>query len=204
MYRSFAEQFAQSGMITEHATYAFEYRYTAMYGLILSPFAKIFGADTKVFTTALSVMNSLAVVLLFDITKKYAGKELSFACLLIYCALPFGLLQTQLLTHENGLLFFHILALWLFMNAFDNRYNIAKQIVFMLMSSVVLSVGASINAAGRVMIVSFVIFAFVKIFENGKQNPIQRFYPGQCGKADVSVHAALYGIQCPAGVLQHH
>lgn len=167
MYRSFAEQFAQSGMITENATYAFEYRYTAMYGLILSSFAKIFGADTKVFTTALSVMNSIAVVLLFDITKKYAGKELSFFCLLVYCTLPFGLLQTQLLTHENGLLFFHILALWLFLKAFDGRYNVAKQVVFILLSSVVLSVGASINAAGRVMLVSFAIYAIVKIFENG-------------------------------------
>lgn len=167
MYRSFAEQFAQSGKIIENAGYAFEYKYTAMYGLILSPFAKIFGADTKVFTTALSVMNSLAVVLLFDITKKYAGKELSFFCLLVYCALPFGLLQTQLLTHENGLVFFHILALWLFLKAFDNRYTIAKQLVFMFFASVVLSVGASVNAAGRVMLVSFAIYAFVKIFENG-------------------------------------
>ena len=167
MYRSFAQQFAESGKIVENAGYAFEYRYTAMYGLVLSPFAKIFGADTKVFTTALSVMNSVAVVLIFDIIKKYAGKAISFFILIIYCALPFGLFQTQLLTHENGLFFFHLLALWLFLKAFEKQKSISKQIAFLLLSSVVLSIGASINAAGRVMLISFAIYAFAKIFENG-------------------------------------
>lgn len=167
MYRSFAEQFANSGKITEFAGYAFEFKYTAIYGFILSPLAKIFGADTKVFTVALSVMNSLSVVMLFDIVKKYTGKEISFLALFVYCVSPFGMLQTQLLTHENGLLFFHIFALWLFLKAFDNKKNMALQIIWLLFSSLVLSIGKSINAAGRVFVISFAIYAFVKIFENG-------------------------------------
>lgn len=167
MYRSFAEQFADSGAITEHTVYASKFNYTVIYGLIFSPFAKLFGSDTKVFTVALSVMNSLAVVMLFDIVKKYTGKEIPFFVLIVYCASPFGMLQTQLLTHENGLLFFHIFALWLFLKSFDKQNNTALRIVYLILSSLVLSIGKSINASGRVIFISFAIYAFVKIFEDG-------------------------------------
>ena len=108
MYRSFAEQYANSGTITENAGSAVKFKYTAIYGFVLSPFAKLFGSDTKVFTVALSILHSIAMVLLYDILKKYCGKEISFVVLLLYCISPMGLLQTQLLTHENGLFFFHI------------------------------------------------------------------------------------------------
>ncbi len=167
MYRSFAEQYANSGSIAEHATYASKFEYTTIYGFILSPFAKLFGANTKVFTVILSILHSIAMVLLYDILKHYCKKETAFATLLLYCASPMGLLQTQLLTHENGLLFFHVLALWIFLKAFDNKYTFSKQLIFMIASSLILCIGKSINAAGRVFVISFGIYAFLKIFENG-------------------------------------
>lgn len=167
MYRSFAEQYAKAGTISEHGGYALKFRYTAIYGLVLSPIVKLFGADTKAFTVVLSVFHSASMVMLFDIFRKYAGKAVSFIVLMIYCILPFGLFQTQLLTHENGLLVFHILALWIFLKAFDTKTHPTLQFVYILFSAFIISVGKSINAAGRVFVVSFCIFAVAKLFENG-------------------------------------
>lgn len=167
MYRSFAEQYANSGQITENVEYAHTYKYTVMYGLVLSPVAKLFGGDTKVFTVLLSVLHSVAMVLLYDILKRYTGKEIAFSALLLYCVTPMGLLQTQLLIHENGLLFFHILGLWIFLKAFDSKNGLIKQICYVVLASAVISVGKSINAAGRVIILSFAIYAVSKIFEKG-------------------------------------
>ncbi len=166
-YRLYAEEFATNGRITESTAYALRYPYTVMYGLVMSPFAKLFGGDTRVFTTALSVMNALAMVLLFDILKRYVGKEKAFVFTMLYGALPNGLFQTQLFTHENGLFFFHILALWIFLKAFDKKNHIVLQFVYVLLSSALLGIGKSINAAGRVFFIAFGIYAVTKIFEGG-------------------------------------
>lgn len=165
MYRSFAEQYADKGMITEHTDYAMRHYYTAFYGLVLSPLARLFGADTKVFTVALSVLHSVCMVLLFDMLKQYAGKAIAFTVLIIYCILPMGALQTTLLLHENGLFFFHILAFWLFWKAFRKDIHWAVQLGYVLAAAVVLSVGSNVNAAGKILFISFGIYAVAKIFE---------------------------------------
>lgn len=167
MYRSYASQFAESGYITENAPYARKFSYTMIYGLVMSPFAKLFGNDTKVFTTALSLMHSVAMVLIFDIVRKYTGKEIAFFCILLYNLLPMGLFQTQLFTHENALLFFHIVGFYIFLKAFEKKYNIAIQLLFIVLSAIFISVGKSINAAGRVLFISFGIYAVAKLFEKG-------------------------------------
>ncbi len=167
MYRSFAEQYAKDGYIVENNTYATRHSYTAIYGLVLSPIARLFGADTKAFTSVLSVLHSASMVMLFDIFRKYVGKVVSFLVLMTYCILPFGLFQTQLLTHENGLFFLHILSLWIFLKAFDNKYHPVIQLLFIALGTSFLSVGKSINAAGRVFFVSFGIYTAAKLFEKG-------------------------------------
>lgn len=166
-YKSFAQQFAEGGRILKSTGYAFKYKYTVIYGLVLSPFAKLFGTDTKVFTCAISVMNAIAMVLLFDILKRYVGKEKAFFMTFLYSVVPMGLFQTQILTHENGLFFFHILAIWIYLKAFDKKNKTVLQIVYVLLSCCVLAVGKSVNASGRVLFISFGIYAVAKIFENG-------------------------------------
>lgn len=165
MYRSFAEQFANSGCIVENASYAQKFSYTMIYGLLLSPFAKIFGSEPKVFLVVLSIFISIAMILLFDILKKYTGKEIAFVCILVYNMTPMGLFQTQLLTHENGLLFLHILAFWFFIKAFDKGKKDIFHGVFVVLAIFTLAIGKSINAAGSVMFISFGIYAFLKIFQ---------------------------------------
>lgn len=164
MYRSYAEQYAATGKITEGAGYAYQHSYMAFYGLILSPFAKLFGADTKVFTVLLSVLHSVAMVLLFDTLRHYIKKELAFFVLMLYCILPVGLLQTQLLVHENALFFFHILAIWLFERAFRKKTHWLAGIFLVFAAAIVLAMGKSVNAAGRVFFISFGIYAVAKTF----------------------------------------
>ena len=164
MYRSFAQQFAEYGKIVEGTEYAYKHTYTAFFGLLLSPFAKLFGADTKVFTVALSVLHSVALVLMFDMLKQYVKKELAFVVLFLYSVLPMGLLQTQVLMHENGLFFLHILSLWLFMRAFRKNTHWVWQLLLVFAAGIVLAAGKSVNAAGRVFFISFGIFAVAKCF----------------------------------------
>jgi len=166
-YRSFAEQYATQGMITENVEYAFHYPYTTFYGWVLSPLARIFGADTKVFTTTLSILNSVAMVMLFDMLRPYIGKSLAFFVCFLYCITPYGLMQTQVLTHENALFFFHIAATWLFMKAFRKKECWYKQLAFIFGAAFLLSIGKTINRQGLVFLISLGIYAVAKIFEKG-------------------------------------
>lgn len=165
-YRSFASQIANQGFIVENADYALKYKYTMIFGLFLSPFAKIFGDNTKVFTTVLSVLHSVSLVLIFDMMKKYINVKSAFGILIAYCCLPFGLLQTQILIHENALFFFHILAFWLFFKAIEKETPAWLQAICMIGAFFSISIGKSINALGRVVMVSFFIIIVAKLFEN--------------------------------------
>lgn len=165
-YRLFADQLANDGVITQATDYASRVHYTVFFGYLLSPLVKLFGSDFKVFTATFSILLSIAMVLIYDILKRYCGKGISFSVILVYCLSPMGLFQTQILIHENALLFCHVLALWIFLKALDNKY-LWKQIVGVLSASIILCIGKSVNAAGRVLVISFAIYAFAKLFENG-------------------------------------
>lgn len=167
MYRSFAEQLAESGKVVENRDWALSYKYTFIYGVFLSPFAKLFGSDTKALTASLSVLISVCMVLLFDILKKYTGKEIAFVVLMLYNILPMGLFQTQQIIHENGLVICHIIAFWLFWKSFYCKKRPVVQLLLVIFASFILSIGKSINASGRVFTISFGIYAFIKLCENG-------------------------------------
>lgn len=163
MYHSFANQIANKGEITEYVSYATKHNYTAIYGMILSPFAKLFGEDPKVLTMVLSVAVTVVSILLFDIIRKHTGNVIAFCGVLLYNLFPMGLFQTQLLVHETALLFFHILSLWLILKAFENKGYIVLKIVLMALSALCIAIGLSINAAGQVVLISLYIISMVNI-----------------------------------------
>ena len=163
MYHSFANQIASTGEIVENATYAIKHTYTAVYGLILSPFAKLFGSDPKVLTGVLTVSTTIVSLLLFDIIRKPVGKNIAFCGILLYNLLPMGLFQTQLLVHETALLFFHILALWLLLKSFEPNRHFVVKILLIVLASVSIAVGKRVNAAGSVVLIALCIISFLKI-----------------------------------------
>lgn len=164
LYASFAQQLSDSGEITENLVPAWNYQYQVIYGLFLSPIVSLFGKDTKALTIFLSLLLSIASVLLFDIIRKYVGNTISFIGILLYNLLPVGLFQSQLLIHETPLLFFHIISLWLFLKYYDKKYNLALRILCLVLSALIISFANKINQGGTIVIISFCIFCIAKTF----------------------------------------
>ena len=163
MYHSFANQIAQNGEITEYIKYATKHNYTVIYGLVLSPFAKLFGSDPKVLTIVLTAFMSITSVLLFDIVRKKTGNMVAFCGVLLYNFLPAGMFQTQLLVHETFLLFFGMLGFWLMLRALDKKRRTGIRIVDTVLAGVCVGIGASVNAGGYVILISLCIISFVRI-----------------------------------------
>ncbi len=178
MYHSFANQLAANGQITEYVKYASKHTYTAIYGLILSPFAKLFGSDPKVLTIVLTAGMSVASILLFDILRKRTGKAIAFCGILLYNLLPMGLFQTQLLVHETALLCFSIPSLWLLLKSFDKDRHTALRVICILLSGVCIAVGLSVNAAGKVILISLCIISVVKII--GEKITLKKLLSAVC------------------------
>ncbi|MBK6087613.1 glycosyltransferase family 39 protein [Ruminococcus difficilis] len=159
LYKSFATQIANNGIITENTVPASMYKYQVIYGLFLSPVVKIFGNDSRALTAYLSILFAIAVVLLFDIIRVYTGKTKAFVGLLLFNILPVGLFETQLLIHETPLLFFYILSFWLLLKSLNHNYHIVLRLITLLLSAILIAFGNKINQGGTVVIISYCIFA---------------------------------------------
>lgn len=164
-YLSFANQIANDGKITEYVWYAYRHKRTAIFGLLLSPFAMLFGSSTQALTAGLTIGTVIASILLFDIIRKYTGNPIAFVGVMTYNLMPFGLFQPQLLVHETPLMSFHIMALWLFLKAREKKYSIWMRILFLVLSACAITLGKCVNPAGAVVVISMIIFAFVDIIQ---------------------------------------
>lgn len=166
-YLSFATQIANDGTITENVVSALKWPYEVIFGLFLSPVVKIFGNDTQVVTSFLSFCFAISSVLLFDIIRKYTGKNLAFVGILLFNLLPVGLFETQLLIHENALIFFYIVSFWLLHRALVLNSKLIIKILLILSSAILISFGNKINQGGTVVIISYCIYSLIVIFKNG-------------------------------------
>ena len=161
LYKSFATQLANNGVITDNVEPALLYKYQVIYGLFLSPVIRIFGNDSRVLTSFLSLLFAVLSVLLYDIMRKHVGKNKAFWGLLLFNVLPVGLFETQLLIHETPLLFFYITSFWILIKCLDNSFNIIVRALALLISAVLIAFGSKINYGGSVVIISYVFFVLI-------------------------------------------
>ncbi len=165
-YISFANQIGNNGIVTQDASYASTFSYTLVYGVLLSPLGKIFGTNSLGYSIFLTFTTTVVMILLFDILRKYVDKTTSFLGIVVYNLLPPGLFQTQVVIHETALLFFHILSLWLILKSFDSTKNIIIRILLGVVAFALIIIGAAVNAAGRIVLVSYAIVIIAKLFTN--------------------------------------
>lgn len=162
-YQSFAYQLAGKGKITEYIYSAFMWKYEVIYGLFLSPVVRLFGEDTKVMLTFLSVLFAILSVLLFDILRVHVGKNKAFVIIMLFNILPVGLFETQLLIHETALLFFYIVSFWFLIKALDNKNHFALRILAVLFSALLIAFGNKINQGGTVVVISYCLYVFIML-----------------------------------------
>ena len=172
-YINIATEIANKGVIIDGRVAATTYPYEAIYGLFLAPVVKLFGNDSRVLTAFISLLFAVATVMMFDIIKKYLGKNKAFVGLLIFNLLPTGLFQTQILTHENALLIFYIFSFWLLYKAMNlENKSIFIKIGLIIASALLISFGAQINTGGIVFIISYLIYFIVMLFKSEEKKRV--------------------------------
>lgn len=166
-YWSFIQQLTNSNEITEDIEYAIRFPYTLIYATVFIPFTKIFGVSSILITNIyLVILFTVGSVLLFDTVKYHKGKNYAFVTAMLWICMPLGMIEPLLLVHENALVFFHILAIWLFFRVLPACKNKILKLICLLATAFVISYAAIINQFAYISIIAFIIICFIKLFKS--------------------------------------
>ena len=168
-YWNMAKDIADTGTINEYASYAMMYQYAAAFAFFLSPVVKVFGNDYIVAVSFMTFLYAVITVLLFDIIREYVGNKVSFAGLFVFSFFPVGFFVSMAIIHETAMLFFYALSFWLYNKAYQRKSSKGKgiTIVYIILSAIMISIGAVINKGGLVVIISLVLLSICLQFVDG-------------------------------------
>ncbi|MCD8382533.1 MAG: glycosyltransferase family 39 protein [Clostridiales bacterium] len=163
VYYSFVEQLVDAGRITEHAEYAAYYSYTLAFSLLFVPVGKLFGVSITNFTMELSVLHTIVAILFFDLICYWKEKNTAFVAVLFWVLVPTTIVQTQLMCHENGFLFFHVVAIWFLFRVVPSQKQPLWKLFAYVMGCLSLCIAALINMIGYVSICALVVYLVLTV-----------------------------------------
>ncbi len=175
VYVTAAYELGTTGTATSHAGYLYSFSHMFWFGVFLSPVAGIFGISQTAFSVYLSIVLTVSAVLLFSAFSEQAGKNKAFVVLMIFNALPGTILLPQYITHEIVLLFFESIAVWLYFKCLPRFKNSIAQILIYFLFAVALFAAVTVNAAGLVMCVAFLLLFFVHMLKKINRKSITNF-----------------------------
>ena len=171
MYWSFIRQLSTDGMITENVGYANSYYYTVIYSLLYLPLAKLIGTNNiLLFNVCLSVLFTIASLLLFDTIKYYKGKDLAFVSVLLWNVLPTGMMEPLILVHENGFVFLHIVTIWILFRLVPAAKKTVQKYALVLLGAFILAYATLFNKFGLIVMIAYAIVSFFTFAEQKKKN----------------------------------
>lgn len=169
MYWSYVQQISSNGVITEHVGYAVKFPYTVVYATMFLPVAKLLGSNNiLIMNLYLNVLFTVTTVLMFDLINYYSNKNRAFISMMIWTLLPTGMTETLLLAHENGFVFFHSLAIWIFFRLLPICKNNAQKVLCVLLTGITISYAALFNKFGLVSICAFVLILIIRFLRHPK------------------------------------
>lgn len=169
MYWSYIQQLSSNGVIREHIKYASRVPYTVIYATMFLPITKLFGSNNiLIMNLYLNVLFTVSTVLMFDLINYYSNKNRAFISMMIWTLLPTGMTETLLLVHENGFVFFHSLAIWIFFRLLPICKKNVQKILCVLLTGFTISYAALFNKFGLVSICAFVLIFIIRFLRHPK------------------------------------
>lgn len=161
-YVATAYELTHGGRVVTTANYCYDVPYTFRFALILAPVVKIFGWSQMALSIYLTMLLTIATILAFDLFNNLLGRQEGFWSVLIYSLLPGTILLPSFVIHENGLIFFGILSLWLYFRVYRNMESGIKKAGSFLLFAIALSYTMLINGGGYILAIALLIYIFMK------------------------------------------
>lgn len=167
VYIETAYELANYGRAITNAGYCYAFSHMYWFAMFLVPVTKLFGMAVLPISVYLSITATISSVLLFDVIAKNFSKNRAFIIMLIMNLLPSNILLSQYITHENGMLFFLSVAIWLYFGLLPRLSKMYLKILVYFLFAINLFFANAVNSSGIVLFIAFPIL-FIIDFINTK------------------------------------
>lgn len=167
VYIETAYELANYGRAITNAGYCYAFSHMYWFAMFLVPVTKLFGMAVLPISVYLSITATISSVLLFDVIAKKFSKNRAFIIMVIINLLPSNILLPQYITHENGMLFFLSVAIWLYFGLLPILSKMYLKILVYSLFTINLFFANAVNSSGIVLFIAFPIL-FIIDFINTK------------------------------------
>lgn len=163
VYITTSKELARNGFASKYGGYCYSYSHMFWFSVFLLPITKVFGDSQIAFSIYLSVINTISVFLFFDVVTKVFSKDRAFVILIAFVLLPSQILLPQYITHENALLFFLSITVWLYFKVIPSIQNsFIKKCIYVLFI-LNLFFCYMVNGLGLVIFLAFFILFIIEL-----------------------------------------
>ncbi len=177
VYVTTSNELVNYGTAKTFAEYCFDVPHMFWYAVFLSPVTKLFGISQTAFSIYLSIISTISVTLLFDTVSYNFSKNKAFIIFFIFVLLPSQILLPSYVTHENALLFFISISIWLYFKVLKSLNNKYAKLSIYLLFLINLFFCSQVNTAGLLLFIAFFILFLVDYLKHIK---IKKFILTSC------------------------
>ncbi len=163
VYVTSASELSENGIVERFANYCYSYSHMFWFAVFLSPITKMFGVSQMYLSLYMIIINIISTIMLYDVVVFRFSKVKAFVAFLLYALLPSQILLPQYITHENALLFFISIAVWLYFKVISSCAKKVNKIIAFAFFSVFILFSTMVNSSGFVVLISFLIIFTIEV-----------------------------------------
>lgn len=164
VYVSVAQQLVANGSVHKFSEYCYTYSHMFWFAVFLTPAVRLFGSSQLVLSCYLAVVSTFSLLMFFDLITYRNDKNIAFVVSFFLCVLPSQLLINQFITHEIALLFFLVLAFWLYFRVLPCCSHVVSKVLVHILFILSVLFACLMNAAGIVIVIAFVLLYLFELF----------------------------------------
>jgi len=156
-YVSYAKQLIDNGCITQDVLYAYKVPKAIIFGMSLMPCVKFFGTNPLALSIYVSIWQIVTLCAFYSTIKYLLSKKIAFFSMLIWVLLPTEIFLPQYTIHEQALLLFNAITIWLFFKVLPCTGKTWQKIIVVILGAVSLSIGTTINQLGMISAIAICV-----------------------------------------------
>lgn len=161
-YMKCANELVNYGEIRTLQTWIFYFPYLFWFSLFITPPIFLFGNSIIAVSVYMSIMNSITVSLIASIIISQFGKLKSIMVSAALIFLPSQMIIPQCFIHEQALLFFLTIALWLYFSILPKMRKIYSKVIIVALFCISLLFARMVNGGATIAIIAFTIYSIIK------------------------------------------
>lgn len=180
VYVTTASELIEIGHAHKFSEYCLDNSHMFWFACFLTPVVRLFGENSTVLSIYLAFVGTVSELFLYDTVRRNFSKKRALAIFTVFTLLPSQILLPSFVTHEQALLFFLSLSVWLIFGIFPQLYQKGKRLLsysIFALGVLALLISIQMNMAG---LVAGIALCIILIIESLKKTALKTRIKGLC------------------------